>query len=445
MKQYPAYKPSGIDWIGEVPEHWEVKKISWISTLVTQGGNPNYGLGIESDDYRVLKTKSLYDHAIHYEESDLISKETYEQEQKSILRSNDFLIAIVGHGSIGKSNVFDPPDSRHYIYSRSLGCIRFIEGTNVHFFKYLFQSPRGKEIIELGIKGSTGQEVVQTTYLKDLRVPLPTALDEQAKIIDYLDRKTALIDALIEKTTQKIALLQEQRTALINQAVTKGLDPGVPMKDSGVEWIGEVPRHWEVKRLKHLADGIIDTEHKTVDFVEGGKYLVVRTSNVKGGKLILENSKFTDENGFQAWTRRGVPRPGDILFTREAPAGEACIIPGDMPLCMGQRMVWIQVNRQKLNASFGVHSIYSELGQEFIRNLSGGSTVAHFNMPDIGNIPILIPPKAEQDKIVLFIEGNTLEIDTLIQKEQRKITLLKEYRQTLISEVVTGKIDVRDA
>ena len=149
--------------------------------------------------------------------------------------------------------------------------------------------------------------------------PLP----EQHAIAAFLDRETAKIDALAAKKERLVELLEEKRTALISHAVTKGLDPDAPMKDSGIEWLGEVPVHWAKMKIKHFLYQIIDTEHKTAPYDPDGNYLVVRTSNVRNGVLLLADAKYINHEGFKEWTRRGVPKPGDILFTREAPAGRS--------------------------------------------------------------------------------------------------------------------------
>ena len=158
------------------------------------------------------------------------------------------------------------------------------------------------------------------------------------------------------------------------------------------------------------------------------------------GKLSFENAKHTDINGFQEWTRRGIPCPGDILLTREAPAGEACIAPENLDFCLGQRVVWLKVDKSKLNAEFGVHSIYSDLAKHFIACLSAGSTVVHFNMSDIGCIPIILPPIEEQQQIVDYIKNETATIDTAITKAEREIELIKEYKEAMIAEAVMGKM-----
>lgn len=230
----------------------------------------------------------------------------------------------------------------------------------------------------------------------------------------------------------------------MSHVVTKGLDPNVPMKDSGIEWLGEIPAHWEIKRIKYLLNGMIDTEHKTAPFYPDGEYPVVRTSNIKGGRLVLDDAKYTDHEGFLEWTQRGIPVPGDILFTREASAGEACLVPEGDPIVVGQRTVWFRVNSALLDSRYGVWSIYGGIADEFIRLLSVGSTVPHFNMADIGNIPIMTPATDEQAEIANYLEAESGKLDNLVSQIESGIACLQEYRTALIAAAVTGKIDVRE-
>jgi type I restriction enzyme S subunit len=212
-------------------------------------------------------------------------------------------------------------------------------------------------------------------------------------------------------------------------------------KDSGVEWLGEIPTYWEKTRIKYVLHQIIDTEHKTAPFYPDGEYLVVRTSNVRNGQLVLDDAKYTDYEGFREWTKRGKPEPGDILFTREAPAGEACLVPENLPLCLGQRMVLFRVNHQMLDEHYGIWSLYGGIAAEFITSLSQGATVAHFNMADIANIPLLLPPLEEQAAIASFLDRETAKIDALIAKKERLIELLQEKRTAIISHAVTKGLD----
>jgi len=242
-----------------------------------------------------------------------------------------------------------------------------------------------------------------------------------------------------------IKLLQERKQILIQTAVTKGLDPNVPMKDSGIDCIGEIPAHWEVQPVKHSLKGVVDCEHKTVPFVDETEHLVVRTTNVKDGLLAMEGAKFTSELGYQMWTRRGIPEPGDVLLTREAPAGEACVVPDGRKLCLGQRMVWLKIDRSKLIPEFLVALIYSSLVRTYIDFLSAGSTVLHFNMADmadINNIPVMAAPLEEQEEIVVHIEERKSTIEKATRSLQNEIGMLQELRATLIDSAVTGKIKV---
>ena len=251
-------------------------------------------------------------------------------------------------------------------------------------------------------------------------------------IIKYINAKKRQID-----------LLTEQKQAIIHQAVTRGLDPSVPMKDSGIEWLGDIPEHWEITPIKRVLKRLIDTEHKTAPAFDGGKYPVIRTSNIKDCKLVFDDIYYTNEEGYLEWTKRGKPLPGDILFTREAPAGEACIVPEGIDLCMGQRVVLLGVDSLKISSNFLLLMLYSGLPGEYIKIKSVGSTVPHLNMSDIINLPIIVSPLCEQDQIVTQINKKIKEIENIVDKIMSEIDLIQEYRTRLITDIVTGKLDVR--
>lgn len=248
---------------------------------------------------------------------------------------------------------------------------------------------------------------------------------EQERIANFLDEQTARIDALIAEKERLISAMDEFRSTTISEAVLVRDEPG-----------------WRQTRLKFLARDIIDTEHKTVPFYDDGAFLVARTTNIKGGRLTLEGAKYTDLAGYEEWTRRAVPSPGDILFTREAPAGEACLVPEGVPLCLGQRTVLIRLKAAHADPSFVCWSLYGGLASRFIADLSQGSTVAHFNMPDIGNIPLFTGPVEEQQKRARALETKLEQIDSLRSHVIDHIARLREYRSSLISAAVTGQLDL---
>jgi type I restriction enzyme, S subunit len=276
---------------------------------------------------------------------------------------------------------------------------------------------------------------------KNVRIALPP-LPEQKQLAAFLDWKTGQIDALIGKKKELLEKLREKRLAVITQAVTRGLNPAAPLRDSGIPWLGQVPEYWGLLPIKYLLNAILDTEHKTCPFYDDGEFLVARTPNIRDGKLTLDGAKYTDADGYREWTARGIPKAGDILFTREAPAGEACIVP-DLPLlCIGQRVVLFRTVPQRLNSRYAIYSIYGGAARIFIEMHSLGSTVSHFNMSEIAMIPMLAPPLDEQAAIVEYLDARVGKIDLMMHKVETAIARLTEYRTALITAATTGKIDV---
>jgi type I restriction enzyme S subunit len=268
------------------------------------------------------------------------------------------------------------------------------------------------------------------------------SINEQEKIVAFLDHETAKIDALIEKQQRLIELLKEKRQAVISHAVTKGLNPNAPMKESGVEWLGEVPAHWEVKRLKNTSQ-IIDCRNKTPEYFENGEYFVIRTTNVKNQVLAMADALYTDERNFKIWTQRGVPPAGSILFTREAPAGEVCLVPDDIKFCLGQRMMNFICHDSEYT-EFLFDFLISDCLEKYIESVSHGSTVSHLRVEQVENIPVVVPPAHEAKQIHGVLAKLKSRFSELTEKAEEAILLMQERRTALISAAVTGKIDVRD-
>jgi type I restriction enzyme, S subunit len=207
-----------------------------------------------------------------------------------------------------------------------------------------------------------------------------------------------------------------------------------------------VPEHWQVVALKRVIRRLIDCEHKTAPAVDvQTPYRVVRTTAVRNGDLRLDGTYFTSATGYEEWTRRGTPEPGDVIFTREAPAGEACVVPPEESLCLGQRTVLMKLRIKEYDPRFLVHMIYAGPPRVRIQLASQGSTVGHFNMDDIGWMKVLKPPLAEQVAVVEWIAEQTRAQDSAIVRAEAEISLLREYRTRLIADIVSGKLDAREA
>jgi type I restriction enzyme S subunit len=310
--------------------------------------------------------------------------------------------------------------------------------------KYLFYWLRSDPVVDEICARSVGVSypAFNGPELGALPVPL-VPLDQQRRIADFLDRKTASIDALIEKQEQLLALLAEKRQALITQAVTKGLDPNVPMKDSGVEWLGRIPAHWSVKRLKHVVSRIVDCPHSTPEYEPDGPALVVRTADLDWGRLNLDTMRRCSLATHAARSERMELKVNDILYSREGERlGMAALVPRlASPICLGQRMMAFRVAESGapgfLAWALNSWAIYRQVTQDIL-----GATSPRVNIPTVANAILAWPPLEEQNQIVAHIEAELRRLDGLVQRIQTMIDKLREYRQALITAAVTGQLDV---
>ena len=434
LPRYPKYKNSGVEWLGEVPSHWEVLSIKRLSP-VQRGASPR-----PIDDPKYFDDQGEYAWVRIADVSASNGLLTETTQRLSELGSSlsvkispgELFVSIAG--TVGKPCI-----------SGIKACIHdgFVYFPNLkippHFLFRIFEA--GLCYSGLGKWGT--QLNLNTDTIGSIKIALPSA-DELPSVLDFLDHETAKIDALIAEQEKLLTLLAEKRQATISHAVTRGLNPDLPMKDSGVAWLGPIPTHWEMKRIKDCGCEIVDCKNRTPELHPEGGYFVVRTSCVKNGEFNPEEGFFTDEANYLEWTQKGKPRPGDVLFTREAPTGEACLAPANLDFCLGQRMMYIRPPAEILASKFLLHSIYSGLVRERIDSKSKGSTVGHLRVGEVGELPLLLPPIREQQEIVSFLDTEITKLDTLNAETVHAIELLKERRNALIAAAVTGKIDVRE-
>ena len=425
-RAYPEYKDSGVEWFNEIPTHWKQSRLKFLA-LINMGQSPSS----EDCNQDGLGIPFLQGNAEFCRKSPVAVN--YCEKPKKIAKQGEFLFSV--RAPVGALNIAD----KKYGIGRGLCAIKPSEEFYKQYLWWLVPILK-TELITVST-GSTF-EAVSVEQVSNVVLFLPTLISEQTQIANFLDHETAKIDTLIEKQQQLITLLQEKRQAVISHAVTRGLNPDAPMKDSGVEWLGEVPEHWEVRRLKNVAK-IIDCRNKTPQYFENGKYFVARTTNVKDQQLNLDGALYTDDTNFKIWTQRGIPPVGSILFTREAPAGEVCIVPENLKFCMGQRMMNFICDDPSFNF-YLFDFLISDCLTRYIASVSHGSTVSHLRVEQVENIPLLLPPIEESFSIHNHIKRLKNRYELLISRAQEGINLLQERRTALISAAVTGKIDVRD-
>ncbi len=429
MKPYPIYKHSGQPWLGPIPEHWRT-----VPTFVAlrERQVPNIGLRektLLSLSYGRIIIKDI-DSAFGLLPA---SFETYQ-----IVEPGNIILRFTDLQNDHKSLRVGLAKNDGIITSAYL-CL------SVNPFvlpQYAYQQIHAIDTQKLFY--SMGGGLRQSLGYNDLRrMPflVPPAA-EQAAIVAYLDRKTAAIERFITKKRQLIALLNEQKAAIINRAVTKGLNPDAPMKASGVEWLGEVPAHWEVRRLKFLGR-IRYGLGQPPEEKEAGLPLI-RATNVERGRIVEKDMVYVNPNDVPSG-RDAFLRSGEIVVVRSgAYTADSAIIPTEYDgAVVGYDMV---VTPRQINASFMAFVLLSRYvlqNQLFLQRMRAAQP--HLNKEELGEANILVPPVEEQENIVSYIEAESTIISEAISRIEREIKLIQEYRTTLISDAVTGKIDVREA
>ena len=419
MRTYDSYKNSGIEWIGEIPIHWNIIRLSNVFRVSSEKNHPNEMNLSVYRDYGVIPTNSRDDN------HNKISEDT---SQYKLVEVGDFVMNKMKcwMGSIGLSLY-------RGIVSPSYTVLKIIN-ENVfpsYYHSLLRSSTYIPEYRRLSYGVRVGQWDLRFEDFREIPVPLPP-ISEQEQIVSYLDEKTSLIDEMVEKKKRKIGLLKEYRTSLINTVVTKGLNPDVPMKDSGIEWIGEIPRHWEVKRFKdchYEVDEIVGSDWSKYSLLSLTKNGVVKRDIESGIGKFPESFETYKKVGFNdlifcLYDIEETPRTVGLSKLNGMITGSYKIIKSINVIPEYTYYVYLTIDDSK-----GLKPYYTGL-----RNTVRTDT---FN-----SIKYILPPLSEQEQIVSYLDEKTSEIDKTIELENKKIELLKEYRQSLISNVVTGKIKV---
>ena len=312
-----------------------------------------------------------------------------------------------------------------------------------NYYRLLFKSDgfiQKMNSMTVGIR--EGKNIQYSDFANSL-IPVPP-INQQQRIADYLDRKCSKIDAIIARQQEVIEKLKAYKLSIITEAVTKGLNPDVPMKDSGVEWIGEIPEHWKMVRLKFLLSQIIDCPHETPIYSADGDYLVIRTADQDLGKLRADEDMYRlDAGEYQNRIRRMPLEKDDIVYGREGERwGLACLVPESNRYCLGQRMLQFRCKRELFLPRFAMWALNSKFVylQGAVDTI--GSTSPHVNISPVRNFLIPVPPISEQQEIAEYIDKKMSQLDKEIEHRENLICKLNEYKKSLIYEVVTGKQEV---
>ena len=429
FRRYSQYKDSGVEWLGEIPAHWEVRRLKFVTHTVAGQSPPSVAVTDRMDGTDGLPF--LQGNA----EFGPLSPKPQKVCDSAPKRAEPGDILLSVRAPVGAMNVADQP----YGIGRGLCAIRPAAGLDRSFCFYEVMAMR--PLLDAVATGST-YDAVTSSDVGDLLILLPHQ-GEQHAIADFLDRETAKIDGLVARKERLIELLQEKRTALITRTVTRGLDPDVPMKDSGVKWLGDIPAHWEVKRLKWVAQ--MESGHtpdkKVAAYWNDGNIPWVSlndTGYLKNQDYIRDTEYYTNALGLKNSSARLLP-PRSVIFSRDATIGLCAIT--ERSMAVSQHFIaWICT--EALLPEYLLRALDAMQGE--LERLTMGATLRTIGMPDVKTLSTPVPPVPEQDQIITFVRKETAFIDALIAKVLHAIDLLKEFRTALISAAVTGKTDVRE-
>lgn len=421
-------KFSSIEWIGKMPMNWELARMKnvgeyingyafkpddWsnyglpiirIQDLTGSSENPNYYDGVLDDKYKVL--------------------------------SGDILISWAA--------TLDA-----FTWTKHTGWL------NQHIFKaipntnkiekkfFIFLAKEAMQHMNNDNKHGIVMQHVTLGVFNNFKVPLPP-LSEQQAIADYLDGECARIDGIVTTQRQIIERLKEYKKSVISEAVTRGLNPDVPMKDSGIEWIGKIPEYWEISKLKYYSKYITDGTHTTPEYLaDGVPFLSIK--DISAGKLDFSNTKHISQQQHEELSKHAPIEKGDILFTRIGTLGVSVIVETDIAFDIFVS-VGLLKPKDNINTKYLNYVMNSEYYYQYIQLVKAGegTSAAKFNLSDVSNSPIVCPPLSEQQAIADYLDRECARIDTIIEKRERMIELMTEYKKSLIYECVTGKKEIVD-
>ena len=424
MQRYPAYKDSGFDWLGEIPIHWKLERIKHVVTLINEKFDDHSGCfhlsleDIESHTGQILNSTKFEGSGNLFKKDDVLFNKLRPYLAKVVIAPQDG----VGVGELLVLRAKAAIDHQ-FLHSRMLS----------------------KPFIDIVESSTYGAKMPRANwgFLGNLKIPIPP-LDEQKAIVAFLEEQTAVINQFLTNKRRLIELLEEQKQVVINTAVTQGLDPTAPRKPSGIDWLGDIPAHWEIKKLWHMINivgGSTPSKEKP-EFWTNGTIPWISPKDMKSLEIISSIDHIT-EKALQETSIQLINPPVILIVVRGLILARTIPIAlTTIPLTINQDMKAMEVKSGD-SAKF-LSFLLRGMEQYFMAFIEdSGHGTKRFRTNDLKQIFLAMPPLEEQETLLDFIESRTAEINAAIERTQREIELIEEYRTTLIAQAVTGKIDVR--
>jgi len=442
LRRYAEYKDSEVVWLGDVPVDWRVDRLkaSIISCRNGIWGDEPTGDGNDIECVRVAD----FDRARLIVDGEVPTLRAVTEKERSdrLLTAGDLLLEKSGGGEkqpVGQVVLYDRPTPA--VCSNFVAKVSLAEGMVPRFWMYQHAAAYSMGVNVGSIKQTSGiQNLDQSQYFNERGV-FPTE-EEQSAIANFLDRETGKIDALIAEQEKLLTLLAEKRQATISHAVTRGLNPTAPMKDSGVPWLGQVPAHWTSVQLGRLCRQVSDGPHFSPSYVDDG-VMFLSARNIRADGWSLDDAKFVSEEDYAEFCKRVVPEVGDVLYTKGGTTGVARVVDLTFRFQVWVHIAVLKVDTVLTTPYFLAYSLNSIGCYEQSQLLTRGATNNDLGLTRMVKMWMSLPHLSEQHKIVEFLDEEVMRINVLRSEAEHGIALLKERRSALIAAAVTGKIDVR--
>lgn len=416
-KPYPEYKDSGVEWLGMIPKSWAIKKLKYICSVGT--GTKDTVNAVEDGLYPFF-----------------VRSQTVERINS--FGANCEAVLTAGDG-VGVGKVFHYYSGKFDYHQRVYMLSNFYLALGKFVYYYL-----SNNFYKVALEGNAKSTVDSLRMPQFLNFELSLPEQElQEKIVLFLDHETDKIDTLVEKQQQLIQLLKEKRQALISHAVTKGVNPHAKMRDSGVEWLGQVPDDWDVCLIKYRCEEITDGAHIS-PVTEGGERYFISTKDIKNGVINFDHALLTTPTSFEYMVKTGcMPFAGDILFSKDGTIGQTAIAPEGVEFVVASSLIILRPDKSRVISQYFDFLLQSDVVVEQVKSLVKGAGLPRLSIQNLLKVGGTFPPLHEQVEIVEYLSSKLIRYDELESRAILKVKLLQERRAALICAAVTGKIDVR--
>ncbi|EDC3083858.1 restriction endonuclease subunit S [Campylobacter jejuni] len=416
------FKDSGIEWLGEIPKHWEVVTLKYLVEKIIGGGTPDtsnldYWTNNKKDGYLWVSIEDITKSSFITDTKRYITQDGLESSSAKLIPPFSILYSI--YASLGKIAYSDQ------ILTTNQAILGIQSNHKLVFYKFLFYCLCNTTNYVTILSSMTTQNNISLSVVANLKIPVPP-LKEQEQIANFLDEKCEQIANFIEKKEKLINLLKEQKQTLINETITKGLDKNINFKDSGIEHLGEIPQHWNILKLKYIAY-LRNQKSNNIDFRIGLENIESKT-----GKFIPSSEVVFEEDGI------GFEK-GDILFGKLRPYLAKVFLADGSGICVSEFLV-LKIKSE--SNKFIKFLMLSSLFIDIVDSSTYGTKMPRANWEFIGNLKIPLPPLKEQEQIANFLDSEISKIDKIIEKIKKQIKLIKEYKTILINQAVCGRINL---